>query len=107
MFYENEEDTRARLAVLSEMPEEWLTHVSTWSRILKARRGDIEGALPPDRNDEYMFYQLLVGSWPAELTATADLDPATLQGYLERLKGAMELLKRRALRAPPLARLAV
>jgi (1->4)-alpha-D-glucan 1-alpha-D-glucosylmutase len=36
-----------------------------------------------------MFYQLLVGSWPAELTGTGDLDPATLQCYLERLKGAM------------------
>jgi (1->4)-alpha-D-glucan 1-alpha-D-glucosylmutase len=83
------EDTRARLAVLSEMPQEWATQVSTWSRIIKARRGDIEGTLPPDRNEEYMFYQLLVGSWPAELTGTGDLNTAALQCYLKRLKGAM------------------
>ena len=37
------EDTRARLAVLSEMPEEWERQVQAWSRILRARRGDIEG----------------------------------------------------------------
>jgi (1->4)-alpha-D-glucan 1-alpha-D-glucosylmutase len=34
------EDTRARLAVLSEMPEEWARQVQMWNRILRARRGD-------------------------------------------------------------------
>jgi (1->4)-alpha-D-glucan 1-alpha-D-glucosylmutase len=60
------EDVRARLAVLSEIPDEWAAQVNAWSRILRARRGDIEAAAPPDRNDEYMIYQLLVGSWPVE-----------------------------------------
>ncbi len=36
------EDNRARLAVLSEMPEEWRRQVETWTRILRARRGDVE-----------------------------------------------------------------
>jgi len=58
------EDTRARLAVLSEMPEEWARQVQAWSRILRARRGDVEGTAPPDRSDEYLFYQLLLGAWP-------------------------------------------
>src|SRR5262249_11276213 len=53
------EDVRARLAVLSEMPQDWATQVAAWSRILRARRGDIEAAAPPDRNDEYLIYQLL------------------------------------------------
>ena len=61
------EDTRARLAVLSEMPEEWARQVRAWSRILRARRGDVEGTAPPDRNDEYLFYQLLLGTWPRGL----------------------------------------
>ena len=74
------EDTRARLAVLSEMPQEWAAQVETWSRILRARRGEIGVGAPPDRNDEYMFYQLLVGSWPVELEKIT---------YIERLKGAM------------------
>jgi (1->4)-alpha-D-glucan 1-alpha-D-glucosylmutase len=62
------EDARARLAVLSEMPEEWARQTQAWSRILRARRGDVEGTAPPDRNDEYLLYQLLLGAWPAELT---------------------------------------
>jgi (1->4)-alpha-D-glucan 1-alpha-D-glucosylmutase len=82
------EDTRARLAVLSEMPEEWATQVQTWSRLLRARRGDLEGAAPPDRNDEYLFYQLLLGTWPLELLG-GEPDPAALQTHAERLAGAM------------------
>jgi (1->4)-alpha-D-glucan 1-alpha-D-glucosylmutase len=78
------EDTRARLAVLSEIPEEWARHVETWSRILRARRGDIFVAAPPDRNEEYLLYQLLVGTWPAECMAQA-----AIGAYLERLKGAV------------------
>ena len=83
------EDTRARLAVLSEMPDEWARQVQTWSRIVRARRGDIEGTAPPDRNDEYLFYQLLVGAWPAELTGVEDPDPEQVRAFAERIEGAM------------------
>jgi (1->4)-alpha-D-glucan 1-alpha-D-glucosylmutase len=83
------EDTRARLAVLSEMPEEWARQVQAWSRILRARRGDVEGTAPPDRNDEYLFYQLLLGAWPADLTGIENPDPEKLRSYAERVEGAM------------------
>ena len=83
------EDTRARLAVLSEMPEEWARQVQAWSRILRARRGDVEGTAPPDRNDEYLLYQLLLGAWPAELTAIESPDPEKLRSFAERIEGAM------------------
>jgi (1->4)-alpha-D-glucan 1-alpha-D-glucosylmutase len=83
------EDTRARLAVLSEIPEEWERQVQTWSRLLRARRGDVEGTAPPDRNDEYLFYQLLLGAWPAELTGTGMPDAKLLRGFAERMEGAM------------------
>lgn len=82
------EDTRARLAVLSEIPEQWAKQVRLWSRMLRARRGDIEAAAPPDRNDEYLFYQLLVGSWPAEFLRDP-IDETALHEYAERLKKAM------------------
>jgi (1->4)-alpha-D-glucan 1-alpha-D-glucosylmutase len=77
------EDVRARLAVLSELPDEWARNVETWSRLLRARRGDIEGTAPPDRNDEYMLYQLLVGSWPPELLEEPSLEAIT--AYAERV----------------------
>lgn len=83
------EDVRARLAVLSEMPEEWARQVQAWSRILRARRGDVQGTDPPDRNDEYLFYQLLVGSWPPELTGEAIADRAALAAYAARIEGVM------------------
>jgi (1->4)-alpha-D-glucan 1-alpha-D-glucosylmutase len=85
------EDTRARLAVLSEMPDEWSKQVQAWSRLLRARRGDIQAAAPPDRNEEYMFYQLLIGTWPVGLQGgdRSELDAAALKCYAERLKGAM------------------
>ncbi len=51
---------------------------------------DLEATAPPDRNDEYLFYQLLLGTWPAELTGLGtDLDPEALGTYAERVKAAM------------------
>ena len=67
------EDARARLAALSEMPEEWAEQVTLWSRMIRAPQASIEEALPPDLNDEYAFYQLLLAVWPPELST----DPAT------------------------------
>ncbi len=88
------EDTRARLAVLSDLPDEWSRLVNVWSRLLRARRGDIEGTAPPDRNDEYLLYQLLVGSWPVELLERTD--PEALEVYGTRLAGALEKSMREA-----------
>ncbi len=82
------EDTRARLAVLSEMPDEWARQVEIWSRLLRARRGDVEGTAPPDRNDEYLLYQLLVGTWPVELLGSVP-DAAGLAAYAERIRAAL------------------
>ena len=83
------EDTRARLYVLSEMPEEWDRHVQSWSRMVRARRGDVEGTAPPDRNDEYLLYQLLLGAWPAELTGVDDLDPDAVDAFATRVETAL------------------
>jgi (1->4)-alpha-D-glucan 1-alpha-D-glucosylmutase len=90
------EDTRARLAVLSELPDEWARQVQAWSRIVRARRGDVEGTAPPDRNDEYLLYQLLIGSWPAELTGTGRPSAEALRAYGQRIEGALEKSLREA-----------
>ncbi|ARW15596.1 malto-oligosyltrehalose synthase [Komagataeibacter europaeus] len=55
------EDARARLAVLSAMPEEWERQVHDWF----AHNG-AAGRHGPDRIDELMLYQTLVGAWPLE-----------------------------------------
>jgi (1->4)-alpha-D-glucan 1-alpha-D-glucosylmutase len=83
------EDTRARLAALSELPDEWSRAVTALSRILRARLGDVEGSGPPDRNDEYLFFQLLVGTWPLEFLAEGGMTPDRLRDYSARLEQAM------------------
>jgi len=83
------EDARARLAALSLVPEEWVTKVTSWSRILRARRGDVEGTAPPTHNDEYLFFQNLIATWPAELTPPLPLESTRLTEFTQRLQGAM------------------
>jgi (1->4)-alpha-D-glucan 1-alpha-D-glucosylmutase len=58
------EDVRARINVLSEIPEEWNSSIKQWSRINRRRRRSINGRNIPDRNDEYFLYQTLVGTFP-------------------------------------------
>jgi (1->4)-alpha-D-glucan 1-alpha-D-glucosylmutase len=58
------EDTRARLNVLSEVPEVWEQAVRRWHTHHQSRRVEIESVLAPDENEEYLLYQTLVGTWP-------------------------------------------
>jgi (1->4)-alpha-D-glucan 1-alpha-D-glucosylmutase len=58
------EDMRARLNVLSEIPEQWEAQVRRWSEINRAKKVVKDRAVIPDRNDEYFFYQTLIGAFP-------------------------------------------
>ncbi|HSC56166.1 MAG TPA: malto-oligosyltrehalose synthase, partial [Nitrospira sp.] len=60
------EDLRARINVLSELPQEWKLKVGRWNRMNRQHFKETEGERMPDRNDEYLFYQTLVGVWPLE-----------------------------------------
>jgi (1->4)-alpha-D-glucan 1-alpha-D-glucosylmutase len=53
------EDVRARLALLSEIPEHFAEAVASWSSHNRRHR---TGELP-DRNIEWLLYQSLVGAW--------------------------------------------
>src|ERR1700729_61488 len=90
------EDNRARLAVLSEMPEEWRRQVETWTRILRARRGDVERTAAPDRDDVYGLYQMFVGSWPIDMLDAPS--EAQLEAYGARIHAALEKSLREAKR---------
>ena len=57
------EDVRARLAVLSEIPDEWRERISRWDRLTG------EQALQVDPADRSMLFQTLYGAWPPGLTA--------------------------------------
>jgi len=55
-------DVRLRIALLSEVPDAWSDAVRRWARTNERHKTD--GM--PDRNDEYLLYQTLVGTWPIE-----------------------------------------
>jgi (1->4)-alpha-D-glucan 1-alpha-D-glucosylmutase len=58
------EDVRARVNVLSEIPEPWREGLSRWSRQNRKYKLLAEGKPTPSRNEEYFLYQTLVGTWP-------------------------------------------
>lgn len=82
------EDARARLNVLSELPGEWRTKVAEWSRMNASFKVPVGGEPAPDRNDEYFFYQTLIGSCP--LTDAPEPD------FVERLKAYLTKALREA-----------
>jgi (1->4)-alpha-D-glucan 1-alpha-D-glucosylmutase len=64
------EDVRARISVLSEMPGKWREHVTLWAKLNKKRKMLVNNKPVPDRNEEWLLYQTLAGSWPlGEMTA--------------------------------------
>jgi (1->4)-alpha-D-glucan 1-alpha-D-glucosylmutase len=58
------EDLRARLNVLSEVPDQWLSKLADWSKENAPKKTDVNGQDAPDANEEYLIYQTLLGIWP-------------------------------------------
>ncbi len=57
------EDARSRIDVLSEIPDEWSAAVRRWSGANASAKSSVDGEICPDANDEYLFYQVLIGAW--------------------------------------------
>lgn len=73
------EDVRARLALLSEIPDAWRATVTRWSEINERHR---TGGFP-DKRAEYLLYQTLVGAWPLSADrATAYMEKASREAKL-------------------------
>jgi (1->4)-alpha-D-glucan 1-alpha-D-glucosylmutase len=79
------EDVRARLNVLSEIPDDWAREAGRWMQINRTQRTLVDGAPAPDRNEEQRFYQAVLGVWP-NLSARTASAPADL---VERLQAYM------------------
>ncbi len=88
------EDTRARLAVLADVPRDWAALAESWSHALRGRWRETQAGAPPDPNDRYMLLQLLVGSWPAEMLD--EPDATGLEAYGARLQATLEKSLREA-----------
>jgi len=72
------EDVRARINVLSELPQEWKVHVRLWHQINKKHKTEIRTFAAPDLNDEYFIYQTLIGAFPFDARRPA--------AFIERMK---------------------
>ncbi len=71
------EDTRARLAVLSEIPDEWIAAVGAWLALSSGLRREVQEFDAPHCRDVLTLFQTLVGAWPLDL---APADAAGLRG---------------------------
>ena len=65
-------DVRARINLLSEIPDEWSAVVNRW---VKHNERHKRGGMP-DRNTEYLLYQNLLGAWPITIER--------FQAYMEK-----------------------
>ncbi|HKZ04791.1 MAG TPA: malto-oligosyltrehalose synthase [Methylomirabilota bacterium] len=80
------EDVRARLDVLSEIPDDWRNAVSRWMNQNAPHRGRVDDQLVPDAGAQYLFYQTLMGAWPLEplLPEARARFVARIQAYMEK-----------------------
>ncbi len=82
------EDIRARLNVLSEIPDEWRDTVNRWSQINAGKKTCIEDIPAPSGNDEYLLYQTLVGAWPGENVPEKDFAERVAEFMLKAVREA-------------------
>jgi (1->4)-alpha-D-glucan 1-alpha-D-glucosylmutase len=76
------EDTRARIAVLSERAAWFSAKIQYWRSLAEPLRVALNEGIAPSAGDELILYQTLLGSWPLGLAAD---DAKNRQCYLDRL----------------------
>lgn len=81
------EDTRARIHTLSEVPDRWREAFGRWQELSAKYLTEFSGESAPDVNEQYLFFQTLVGSWP--LDSYTSLDDNSWNEYVERLVAYM------------------
>jgi (1->4)-alpha-D-glucan 1-alpha-D-glucosylmutase len=74
------EDVRARINVLSEIPGPWKERLERWSKLNSKYKTQVDGQQVPDRNEEVLLYQTLLGIWPPNGNKDASL-VERLQAY--------------------------
>jgi len=77
------EDVRARINVLSEIPDEWETRLNRWGEWNAKYKERVDGQMVPDRNEEYFLYQTLLGAWPLEENLS---EKSVSQEFVQRIQ---------------------
>jgi malto-oligosyltrehalose synthase len=82
------EDVRARLAVLSEIPETWRRALARWSRLNARHATKLDTGRSPSPLAEYLLYQTIVGALPVSLLGD-EQPPDDLAAFAERVAAYM------------------
>jgi len=90
------EDTRLRIAALSEMPALWGRAIRRWTTLNLRHKSNIDAGLGPSDNDEYFIYQILIGTWPVAWLDATTLDANERDAYVARLTAYFEKALREA-----------
>ena len=85
------EDVRARISVLADVPDQWRAAVMEWSRLNAPLRRETAGGPSPARDEEYCYYQTLLGAWPLEAE-----DVVAGAVFIERIQSFMFKANREA-----------
>ena len=85
------EDVRARINVLSEVPDEWQQAVTRWAELNRPKKVELEGEPAPDSNEEYLLYQTLLGAWPP-----VDPSPEAFLDFKKRIQAYMSKASKEA-----------
>jgi len=82
------EDTRARIQVLSEIPEEWRRQLHRWAKLNQPGKQLVQEKKVPAKNDEYFLYQTLLGVLPFSWKKNADFAARIKQYMIKVLREA-------------------
>jgi len=85
------EDMRARLHVLSEVPEVWQAAVLRWRKLNAPHRTRPAAFEIPDARTDYFLYQSLVGGWPAGGLASESAFAARFKAYIRKANAEAKL----------------
>jgi (1->4)-alpha-D-glucan 1-alpha-D-glucosylmutase len=89
--HKRSEDVRARINVLSEIPNDWHRAIRSWQRLNRDKKMLVAGNRVPEANEEYFLYQTLLGTWPMSPVSQEEYDT-----FVERIHTHMEKALREA-----------
>ncbi|UQA62913.1 malto-oligosyltrehalose synthase [Polyangium aurulentum] len=84
------EDVRSRISVISELPGEWDKTLRSLADAAEPFRSKLEEHTAPDCNEEYLYYQTLLGTWPFDAESAS---PEYVERMVEYMRKATKEAK--------------
>jgi (1->4)-alpha-D-glucan 1-alpha-D-glucosylmutase len=75
------------MAAISEVPQLWRSALQRWRVINRRWKRNLDDVSAPDPNEEYLFYQTLLGTWPMD--ASGHAEKTVDAEYISRIQAYM------------------